>query len=120
MTGWVDANLEARLALRLRGPSGEEEVETVIDTGFTDYLLVSSAMLERLGTAIDGQTEAILGDGSEVQFDIHPVEVLWGVEWRTVRAFAGEGGALVGVSLLAGCRLTIDFLPGGEARIEAV
>ena len=120
MTGKVNAGFEAVLDLRLRGPFGEVSIEGVIDTGFTDFLLLPSDLLRSLGAESHEEMRAVLGDGSTVTFDIYLVEVLWDGEWRTVRAFAGEGGALIGVSLLASCDLHVRFLPGGEVRIARV
>jgi len=55
ITDTVNANREATLLLRVRGPSGQEqELEAVIDTGFTGFLtlppgLVAALSLPRLG-----------------------------------------------------------------------
>lgn len=120
MTGKVNEQFEAVLDLRLRGPEGEIAFEGVIDTGFTDFLLLPVSILRSLGAHPEDDTRAVLGDGSTVVFDVYTLDVLWEGEWRRVRAFAGEGVALVGVSLLIACDLHVRFLPGAEVRIVAI
>ena len=48
--GFVNANLEAVVAIPLQGPAGQtQEVDAVIDTGFNGYLTLPPTMVADLG-----------------------------------------------------------------------
>ena len=50
MRGFVTDDCDARLPLRLRGPTGIEiEIESVIDTGFDGQLTLSPVLVRSLG-----------------------------------------------------------------------
>ena len=60
--GSVDAGLQARVGLRLRGPAGAElDLNAVIDTGFDDSLILGMGLLVnhdlRIGVVPGGALE---------------------------------------------------------------
>lgn len=68
MTGRVtDDGREAVIALRLSAPGPQDgrsvEVRAVVDSGFTDWLFVPTAVAERLGLSVRGSVEAEMADG---------------------------------------------------------
>lgn len=68
--GGVNSAYEAVIPLSLRGPSGEaQEVEAVIDTGFTGFMTLPPSLVVQLGLVFMGASAATLADGSEVTFD---------------------------------------------------
>ncbi len=123
MTGRVTGDgREAAIALRLSAPEGagrSTEVRAVIDSGFTDWLLIPTMVAEHLGLPVRGSVDAELADGRVERLPIHRVAVSWHGRTRSVRAYAAPAGeALIGMSLLRGSRLTVDATPGGAVRIE--
>ncbi len=50
MTGVVNANREATIRLVVIGPSGQQqEIEAIIDTGFTGFLTLPAVLIAALG-----------------------------------------------------------------------
>ncbi len=121
---------EARIPLTvLGGPAGNpggtrepsaERFEAVIDTGFTGHLTLPPGEVLRLGLMPLGSRYVTLADGSEAPLDVFRATVVWDSRRRSVRAFAADGGPLVGMALLSGSRLTVDVLPNGDLIIEAL
>jgi predicted aspartyl protease len=60
---------------------------------------------------------AVLADGSVRQFEIYAADVEWDGAWRPVLVSAVGDEALVGMRLLAGHELRIEFVPGGAVAI---
>ena len=99
--GVVNAAYEPVVTLGVQGPSGQsQEIEAVIDTGFTGFLTVTPALAKELGLALEGTSRATLADGSEVTFDVYDVAVLWDGQPRYVLADAADTTPLVGMRLL--------------------
>ena len=117
MTGTVDTNLDVRIQTDLRGPAGSLEIELVLDTGFSNELLLPQGLPGRLGTIAAYETEVVLADGSESTMPTHRLEILWDGAWRSALAFESDGDALVGMELLRGYELRIEVRPGGAVAI---
>lgn len=66
------------------------------------------------------QMPARLADGSRKMTDVHLVTIGWHDELREVEVLALGERPLLGRALLAGSRLTIDFVSGGELTILEV
>jgi clan AA aspartic protease len=119
VSGTVNAQLEAVLRLRVRGPGGAEDVvEAVIDTGYTGSLTLPTSVAASLGLAQVSSGRAVLADGSSRRFDSFAVELDWGGTWRGVVASALGDEVLVGMGLLAGHQLRLEALPGGAVEID--
>lgn len=101
MSGWVNEDFEAAFSVRLRDFEGGQPatITAILDTGFTDELLLPSETIRRLRLVSSGVT---LGDGSIVFMNVYELEIEWNDAWRRVKAYEGEDDALVGVSLLKG------------------
>ncbi len=117
--GRVTAGREAILPVRIRGLAGKEiEVEAGIDTGYNGFLTLPKQSIEDLALPFGGTAQASLGDGSDVRMEIYVATVLWDGRERPALVLEAEGGALVGMSMLDGCRLTIDVEAGGAIIVE--
>jgi len=120
ITGIVNANREAMIRLRVRGPQGQEqEIEAIIDTGFNGFLILPPSLITVLGLPRLGRGRAVLANGSEALFDIYETTVIWDGQPRTVEMDAAGTEALVGMSLLYGYDLRIRVVEGGCVTIEA-
>ena len=121
MTGVVTSNREAVLRVMVRGTHGQEvPVDAVIDTGFTGFLTLPAQLIVILALAFAGTTRATLGDGSGVRLDIFEATVLWDNQERRVPVLAAEGGALMGMSMLSGYRVTLDVEDGGAVVVATL
>ena len=96
------------------------EVDAVIDTGYSEYLMLPSTIVTELDLSLVSINQALLADGSEVSFDVYEVTVLWDGRPRQVDVYEANFTPLVGMALLAGHNLNIDVERGGRVAIQAI
>jgi len=119
--GTVNANREAVVVLRVRGPGGQEQdSRAVIDTGFTGFLTLPPAIVTALDLVRVSRGRAILANGAEELFDIYRGTVLWDGQPRIVETEAADTDPLVGMSMLYGYKLQVEAIDGGTVTIEAL
>ena len=117
--GVVNDNLEAIISIRLGGPGGlEQDIEAVIDTGFNGFLIVSPALVGRMGLLRIGRSRVQLANGQEEFLDLYEVRVLWDGHWQIVETDAAETDALVGMSLARGYSVYVEAVEGSRVVIE--
>ena len=95
-------------------------VDTVIDTGFSGFLTLPSAIIATLNLPWSASDIATLGDGSETLFDLYTATVIWDGQYREIYVAESETEPLLGMSLLYGYRLQVDAIEGGSVKIEAL
>ncbi len=120
ITGKITVHQEAVIELEVGSSNQSEKIEAVIDTGFTGYLTLPSALVSRLNLQQAGEQRAILGDENRVVLKRHIAKVLWHGAERNVYVLQAEGGPLVGMSLLYGSRLILDVVTDGNVTIDAL
>jgi clan AA aspartic protease len=116
--GLVHVN-EGRIRLKVRGSRRrEQEIEAVIDTGYTEWLSLPPNVVASLGLRWETIGHGTLADGSECVFDVYEAEVLW--DGRARRFFVDEADTnpLVGMALLSGYELRMQVRPGGKITIK--
>jgi len=119
ITGRVSPQLEAAIPLTLRGRDGTgATLRVVIDTGFDGSLCLPPDRVEALRLFPLGVQVVLLGDGTEAELGLYQVDVEWHGRLVVAPALEVEGGALLGMALLRGCRLTMDVADGGPVTIE--
>ena len=118
--GAVNDAYEAVVALSLQGPAGQvRDIEAVIDTGYSGFLTLPTALVMELGLLFAYVGRALLANDDEVTFDVHDVTVLWDGQPRRIRADATGSTPLVGMLLLDKHNLNIEVESGGRVVIEA-
>jgi len=121
IAGTVTADREAIVTVKVRAPGGRpERIEAVIDTGFTESLALPRHTIARLGLPFRGSQRVTLGDGRDANVPMHRALVEWHGHPVPVVVLAMDGGALLGMALLQGSRLTVDVTDGGPVRIDAL
>ena len=120
ITGKIVNNQEAIIELELTGVVHPQKIEAVIDTGFTEELMLPSDLIERLGLPQIGELRITLGDGNATDVGLYLAIVEWQDEKRIVQVLRTEGKPLIGMSLLYGNRLTLEVVPDGEVTIESL
>jgi clan AA aspartic protease len=121
ITGVVNINCEATLRLTLNGTDGQqEEIEVVIDTGFSGFLALPPALITSLGLPWRGREQAVLGDGSLHLHDVYSGTVIWDGIRRVVEIDAVDTDPLIGMGLLYGYDVRIQAIEGGAVTIEAL
>jgi clan AA aspartic protease len=118
--GEVDPYDQAIIPLHVRRPDAQwEEMEVVVDTGFTGYLTLPSARIAAPQLLFQQRQTYTLGDGSDVEFDVYLATVLWEGHDRDIAVLEADGDILTGMRMLRGHRLLIDVIDGGDVLIEA-
>ena len=91
-----------------------------MDTGYSGFLTLPTALVAELGLPFAYIGQAFLANDAEVDFDVHYVTVLWGDRPRDVEADATGSTPLVGMLLLGMHDLNIQVRRGGRALMEAM
>ena len=121
ISGVVNAGREPRIRLVAFGPKGHgQEIDAIIDTGFTGFLTLPTALVTALELPLLCRQPGVLADGSVALFDVHVATVLWDGQLRTVEVEAADAEPLVGMSLLDRHSLRMDVLAGGIVTITAL
>jgi predicted aspartyl protease len=117
--GAVNAQREAIIRVRLRGPTGlEADFDAVIDTGFNGAMTLPSTDIAALLLRRRLAGRASLADGSTRQFGVYDAEIWWDGTWRRI-VISGLGEeTLVGMAVLAEHTLRIDVRPMGAVEID--
>ena len=118
--GVVNAAYEAVVVLTLQGRAGQvRDIEAVVDTGFSGFLTLPTAVAAELELPFAYVGQAFLANDDEVSFDVHEVTVLWDGQPRPIKADATGSTPLVGMLLLDGHDLNIQVREGGRVVIQA-
>ncbi len=118
--GMVNSAYEAVIPLSLQGQTDQaQQVEAVIDTGFTGFLTLPPSLVAEWGLVFKGTSEGTLADGSRVSFDAYDATVLWEGSPRVVLVDEADTTPLVGMLLLDRHDLSIQVRDGGRVVIQA-
>ena len=111
--------LSPRVAIEIAG--GDRifrTVEAIIDTAFTGWLTLPESIVQDLGLSYYGQRDAVLASNEVGEFEVYSVLVLWHGIARPVLVHQSASRPLIGMSLLANCRLAVEAWEGGAVVIE--
>ncbi|MGB5594768.1 MAG: clan AA aspartic protease [Crocosphaera sp.] len=119
--GYVNANREAIIKLAVLGENRQNQgIKAVIDTGYTGFLTLPSAIIAQLGLTWYMEQEGILGDGSLCLFNVYEASIIWDGQVRSVEVNESETDPLIGMGLLEGYELKIQGIAGGSVTITAL
>ena len=119
LEGFVDRGVDAIVVLSVFSPDGSaEEVTAIVDTGSNTALTLPLAIVEELDLAWIREDDFSLADDSPVRCDVHAAIVEWFGRRKRIEIVATGSDPLLGMSLMRGCRLTIDVTQDGLVRIE--
>lgn len=119
--GVVNVRCEATLPLVVGNSTGQRQlIETVIDTGFSGFLSLPSAIITTLDLPWSASDIATLSDGSATLFDLYTAIVIWDGQYREIYIAESETEPLLGMALLYGYRLQVNTIEGGSVKIEAL
>ncbi len=118
ITGVVKSD-EGRIRLKVKGLRGrEQEVEAVIDTGYTASLTLPPALIAPLGLRWQTVDRVTLADGSECIFDVYEAKVVWDGKVRSILVDEADTDPLVGMRLLRGHELKMQVRARGKVTIK--
>ncbi len=112
MTGNVDDYGRAMLpvALSAAADGAVSTVEAWVDTGFTGQLMLPMNLIHSLALPLLGKATTRLANGTTEEVDRYQCWIEWFDERKSVAALASLGAfPLLGIALLAGHLLTIDY-----------
>jgi clan AA aspartic protease len=121
MMGNVNSRREAIIQFVVLGTNNQRQaIKAVIDTGYTGFLTLPSAIITTLGLTWYMQEEGILGDGSLCMFNVFEASVIWDGQIKSIEINESETDPLVGMGLLEGYELNIQGFAGGLVTIKAL
>ena len=115
MNGIVDSEGRSLLAIEVRAnPTSQAMATDVwIDTGFTGDLVLPKSIIRSMALPHSGSVDAILADGSQIACSTYTCFIEWFGQERRLEVVANGGDyPLLGVGLLAGLELRIDYHDG--------
>jgi clan AA aspartic protease len=118
ITGVVNSD-EGRIRLKVEGPHGPvQEIEAVIDTGYSEFLTLPPEMIAALGLRWRSLDRGMLADGSQCLFDVYEASVRRDGKMRRVLVDEADTAPLVGMGLLQGYELRMQVRPRGKITIK--
>ena len=118
ITGAVQSD-EARIRLKVKGRRGrEQEVDAVIDSGYTGALTLPPALIATLGLRWRSVDRATLADGSTCVFQVFVGKLAWEGKVRTILVHEADADPLVGMRLLRGHELKMQVRARGKVTIK--
>lgn len=112
---------QAILPLQIQDASGRwHEYEFVLDTGFTEFLVLPPTIVSAHELGWQNRTLVRLAGGVSIEADVYEVVVLWNGEPRTVPVYALEGEPLIGMLFLQGNEVRIQVDDGGLVAVEPI
>ena len=118
ITGVVRSG-DGRIRITVLGRQGRnQEVEAIVDTGYTASLTLPPAMIADLGLRWQALDSARLADGSECTFDVYEAKVLWDGRTRRILVDEADADPQVGMRLLKGYELKMQVRGRGKITIK--
>ena len=94
-------------------------VTTILDTGFTGFLMLNKDQVQELGATPVDLREMELADGTIRPVARYEVTLLWDGRPKTVFALVNEATKpLLGMKLLHRSLVTLELVSGGSITIE--
>jgi clan AA aspartic protease len=118
ITGAVKS-AEARIRMKVLGRRGrEQEVDAVIDSGYTGALTLPPTLIATLGLRWQSGGRATLADGSTCFFQVYLGKLVWDGKVRTILVDEADTDPLVGMRLLRGHELKMQVCFRGKVTIK--
>lgn len=117
--GALNDDLEPMVVVEISSGDGRfQTVEALLDTGFSGHLTLPPDAVARLGLEHAERMPMTLADGQRIEVSLYRGFAQWLGEVRRISVIATDGPPLLGMSLLAGGKITIRAQAGGEVLIE--
>lgn len=111
--------LEARISVEIVAANQIfQTLESVVDTGFEGAFTLPGLVARELGLHSTGIRPLTLASGQTIRTDTCIARLLWHGLPVDARAYVMGNKPMIGTTLLANCRLSIDWWDGGEVIIE--
>ena len=111
--------LEARIDIGIAGSNSIfQTVAVVVDTGYSGALTLPEPIAHELGLRSTQRRHVTLANGQTEQVGACAARLLWNGQPIDVLAHLMGDKPMIGTTLLAHCRLTIDWWDGGDVIVE--
>ena len=118
ISGVVSSTRWPIVDLVILGADGHEwAIEARIDTGFSDDLTLPRSAIAQLGLTRLDRSNYRIGDSSTKTFITYAATIRWQGELRRIIALESEVLPVLGIGLLWGNNLSVDFRHGGDVII---
>jgi len=111
IVGRIDANLEAKIAVKIIVSDRNHDIDFLVDTGFNGFIASPMTVVESLGLQLGEVQRGITADGRSGYFDTVRVTIIWNKEAIQLHAQVLDE-PLIGTRLLRGYALDAAWLPG--------
>ena len=119
IVGRITPSVEARITIEMMCRDGLIlPVEVVMDTGFSEDLVLPSEVIHQLGLTPHGDLDMVLADGQRTTFSTWSGTALWHGQPTDVLVIESSGESLLGMNLLLGSTVTMDVRINGDVIIE--
>ena len=119
ITGHVNLQREAIVPIRVLGDGGyEQEVDAIIDTGFTGQLTLPTHRIVALGLVWLTQGQTMLGNGQIDVYDVYEAVVIWDGQPRTILVEEADTTPLIGMDLMDGYDLFVAVADNGLVTLR--
>lgn len=115
----IDAKPTVPVIFRLSGQP-DFSLSFVIDTGFNDYLTLPPQAVKAMNLPLYSSLPARLADGSETVLPVHVATIIWDNVEKVVPVLASGYKPLLGVALMGGYHLEINFEDNGLVTLEKI
>ena len=111
MNGHVDENGRALIQIPITAAADAplQSFSVWIDTGCTGELVLPRSLIESLRLPSHGAVQVMLADGTQRLSETFVCDIDWFGERRTVEVVANNSFPLLGVGLLLGRTLTVNY-----------
>jgi clan AA aspartic protease len=110
---------EPRVRLTILGFRGrQQEIEGVVDTGYTGWLTLPSTLIAALNLRWRTFGRGILADGSVSTFDVYQAKIVWDDRVRPIFVDEFDATPLLGMALLRGYEYKMQVPARGKVTIR--
>lgn len=107
---YLSANHHPHVKVKVKFSKGWEEIDYLIDTGFSSGIVLPERYLKSLKSISKWKQSFELADGSEIEFDLYKLSICFGTKVKIVSAiFSKSEDALLGIEFLDGFRFLLDL-----------
>ena len=92
-------------------------MNAVLDTGFSDYLSLTSEQVQTLNRLSSNQVSSTMADGTTRTALLYFASVEWDSIPTLIEVIGGDDVPLIGIALLQGYNLSVDVVDGGTVGI---
>jgi clan AA aspartic protease len=120
IAGSLTSDGEPAVRVRIVGPTGAQDVDALVDTGFNGGLTLPHDQITAMGLPEMAVSKVTLADGRVREVQTYVAEVVLGDRSQQVLVAEAPTTPLVGTDLLWGFSLYVEFQADGRVEIDVL